>query len=752
MKRFWHSLEERKRFFEAVGILVVTVIFVALSRLESDLFDLSKQLTENQSSITTIVYFGLININVLLILVLTFLIFRNGVKLVIERRRGVIGSRLRTKLVITLIFFALAPTALMFYVSTRFLTESFETWFSSKVEETMLKTREAGAIVYKRDQRRIESLARIALQKIEVEKPGPFAGPERINVNRLAGFTREYRLYDVKVFDIDLNLLWSSKKQNDKISNNFESFVYQGLWRFKENPGLTSKAVVDVDAGRDVVRGIAPIYSPHSSKLVGLVVTEERFETQIIQSVEAIIQEFASLKPGAKWGRLSYLYLLVLMALIIFFSATWLGFFVSRGIIAPIQSLGEATREVALGNYEVRLSPKTDDETGQLVRSFNSMTADLKANERQLLNFTDRLEQTNEELERRRRYMEVVLKNISAGVISVDAGSLVTTINSAAEKLLGIEASKVLNRDIRDSIGDDLKKTFWNPIVETIEHSNSFHGQIDLNSFGRNLTLIADGVKIQDEQAEDLGMVIVFDDASEQVKVQRVAAWREVARRIAHEIKNPITPIKLSAQRLLRRFEGNFEGKDHDVFRTCIETIIAEVDGLRDLVNEFSKFSRLPTIKTTMQDINQIIRDSVHLYSFSFSNIKFSEQLDEGLPKLALDKEQISRVFSNLISNSISAVENIGRPKEIILKSTFVENFKMVRVEIIDNGLGIPKQLKDKVFEPYVSTKKDGTGLGLAIVNQIIADHGGYVRVSDTKPHGTTMVIELPIENYILPG
>lgn len=232
-------------------------------------------------------------------------------------------------------------------------------------------------------------------------------------------------------------------------------------------------------------------------------------------------------------------------------------------------------------------------------------------------------------------------------------------------------------------MGDDLNNAFLDPILETMDHSHAFHGQIDFNSLGRNLTLIADAVKIQDEQAEDLGMVIVFDDASEQVKVQRVAAWREVARRIAHEIKNPITPIKLSAQRLLRRFEGNFEGKDYEVFKTCIETIIAEVDGLRDLVNEFSKFSRLPTIKTTMQDINQIIRDAVHLYSFSFSNITFHEQLDSGLPKLALDKEQINRVFSNLISNSISALEDVNRPKEIILRSMLLKTLKWFVLKLL---------------------------------------------------------------------
>ncbi|SME88005.1 sensor histidine kinase [Pseudobacteriovorax antillogorgiicola] len=738
--------EEKKRLVEFILIIVISVVLVALSRLEGNLFELSKQLSEHQDFLTSVVYFSLININVVLVLVLSFLIFRNVAKLVLERRRGVIGSRLRSKLVVALVFFALAPTALLFYISTRFLTESFDTWFSAKVEATMHKTREAGALVYERDKRRIEGLARIALQRIDVASSYPFENSwSQIDTQRLKGFAQEYRVFGVRVFDRDGQVIWSSAlSYNDEpISIQTRQFVLGAIERFRAYPGMTSRAVVDVDQGRDVVRGVAPIVDPSSQAIVGVVLTEERFDTQILKSVEGIIQEFANLKPGAELIRLSYLILLVLMVLIILFSATWLGFYVSKGIMAPIQSLAEATKEVALGNYEVNLVAKTDDETGQLIRSFNSMTADLKAHEQQVRDFTAKLEKTNVELDQRRKYMEVILRNISAGVISVSSSGIVTSINRAAEKLLGISAEGAINHHESLVFTGYLMESFWKPIQERVSESAEFTGQIELDVGDRSLTLLADGIKISDEAGEDLGMIVVFDDASEQVKAQRVAAWREVARRIAHEIKNPITPIKLSAQRLLRKFGNQFEGKDQQVFSSCVETIVSEVDGLRDLVNEFSKFARMPAVRTQPENLYNLIRDVVGMYSLSYSHVTFDiGQLPKDLPLVQLDREQMIRVFTNLIANSIDALAEVGL---ISISASMLPGYEVVRVSIADTGCGIPDRVKQKVMEPYFSTKKHGTGLGLAIVNQIVSDHGGYLRIQDNVPEGTIVVMELPV-------
>ncbi len=740
--------DEKRRIGEFTAMITITLVFVALSRLEGRLFDLSKALSRNQDYLNSLVYFGLININVVLILILGFLLFRNIVKLVIDRRRGVIGSHLRTRLVVALVFFAVAPTALLFYISTRFLTESFDTWFSTRVEETMHKTREAGALVYDRDQRRLANLARIALQRIDVIYVENLLNETHdfvINAQKLRGFSREYKVSSVKVYDKKSVLLWSSDQSSLLDKTKEQKFVSQALQRFNESSSLISRAVIDAEEGRDLVRGVAPIIGRYSVSPLGVVVVEERFDTQILQSVETIIQEFSGLKPGAELIRLSYVILLVLMVVIIVFSATWLGFYVARGIIAPIQRLADATRAVAVGNYDIKLEVSSDDETGQLTRAFNSMTNDLRVQSQQVQAFTAELKRANKELDDRRKYMEVILQNISAGVIAVDSEGFITSINPAAKKLLSLEDALLVGKKIDLTLDPALLNHFWAPIFERIQFG-SFSGEIDLNEIGRPLTLLADAAKILDEENRDRGVVVVFDDASDQVKVQRVAAWREVARRIAHEIKNPITPIKISAQRLLRKFGENFQGRDHQVFVACIETIISEVDALRDLVNEFSKFSRLPTVKTKPENINQLLKDVLALFVMSYPHVDFRvELMEENVPLVAIDREQMVRVFTNIISNSIAAIESTGFKGVIVMKTFLMDDFNLIRVEVCDNGCGIPDALKQRVLEPYFSTKREGTGLGLAIVHQIVTDHGGYLRILDNPGGGAVVAIELPL-------
>ena len=531
MKKKIRTIEEKKRFGEFIAMIVISSVLVLLSRLEGNLFQLSERLSAHRDFFNTVVYFGLINVNVVLILVLSFLIFRNVIKLVIERRRGVIGAKLRSKLVVSLVFFAVAPTALLFYVSSRFLAESFETWFSSRVEATMAKTKEASALVYRREERRLQSLARIALQRIQIEPSGPFFldSMPKMNPLKLDGFDSEYRLDAVKVFDVSGRLVWSSEglsaEAQAKESQNL--FVVTTIERFLANSGMTSRGAIKVEEGRDVVKGAAPIQDPLSGILLGVVLTEEKFETQIIRSVEAILREFSNLRPGAQLIRLSYTILLVVMVLIIIFSATWLGFYVAKGIIGPIQSLAEATKEVALGNYNVILPAKSNDETGQLVQSFNQMTRDLRANEKQVKDFTEKLKATNVELDGRRKYMEVVLRNISAGVISLDARQVITSVNDAAERLLGISAKTSVNQRVSVGFNENLFRDFWTPVRDGLQDRSIFSSQLEFDGAVEKLTLLVDGGRIFDEHGIDLGYVIVFADASEQVKAQRVAAWRD---------------------------------------------------------------------------------------------------------------------------------------------------------------------------------------------------------------------------------
>jgi two-component system nitrogen regulation sensor histidine kinase NtrY len=753
---------ERKRLFEIVAMVVITILLISLSRMETKLFDLSETLARNQEQfVTTVVYFGLINFNVILILVLSFLLFRNVAKLVVERRRGVFGSKLRSKLVAVLVFFALAPTILLFYISSRYIITSFDEWFSEKVRATMQETREAGARVYKQDQKRLESLARIALQRVKVVRPEEqfMRDQSLILPAQLEGFDAQYGLDNIKVFDAKGRLIWSSgakptksndaNKKADVNSSNgillaIDPFVMEALGRFSAEPGLWSMSTVVGSDQQDVVKGVAPISHPVTHQLLGLIMTETRFETQILKSIESIQQSFANIRPSAQLIKWSYLVLLVVMSLLIIFSAVWLGFYVARGITGPILSLSEATREVALGNYSVSLAARTEDEAGQLVRSFNLMTKDLQSHRSAADASRIALVKSNEELDQRRKYMEVVLKNITAGVISIDQTGYITSVNSAAEALLGVEAHRVIHHRVEQGLGAELHKIFWKPLEEKLQQTSACSAQIDLSSLGRNVNLLVDGTRIVDENEEELGIILVFDDATEQVKVQRAAAWREVARRIAHEIKNPVTPIKLSAQRLLRRFNDRFTGEEREVFESCLETILKQVDSLRDLVNEFSKFARLPAIQPRPASINQVITDVVNLYQMSYPHVQFDIHDLGKIPDFSLDKDQMNRVIVNLVDNAVAALDGEGGKGKIDFRTLMLPDLDTVRIEITDNGHGIPANLRDRVVEPYFSTKDEGTGLGLAIVNQIIADHGGYLRILPNEPRGTKVIIELP--------
>lgn len=747
MKYFFDkSLDEKKRVVEFFLMILSCVGILLLSRLETRLFSLSEILSENKEFFSTLAYFALINLNVILILFLSFLIFRNVTKLIVERKRGVLGAKLRTKLVFALVFFALAPTVLLFYVSMKFMASSFDNWFSEKIQITMQQTREAGSQIYKRDQKRLQGLAKIALQRVELGGPSDIFEPssKKIVTDKLAGFVEEYGINDVKVYSVNGSLLWSHEKgAASEVKDQSDAYALDSIRTFLADKDLSDQGVVVGEEHEDVVKGLAPIKDPQSEALLGLIITEVRFETQILKSIEKIIVDFANLKPGAQLIRLSYMVLMIVMTLLIVFSATWLGFYVARGITGPLQSLAEATKEIALGNYNISLKQKADDETGQLVHAFNLMTSDLKEHQKTTEQAQLRLQSSNLELDRRRQYMEIVLKHITAGVISLDSLGRIASVNSAAERLLGINANHVKLKTIKSSCGPELYEIFWQPLAEAFKNHNNFQREIEIRKEGLDVTLIVTGTRIYDEHNVEVGAVIVFDDAREQVKAQRVAAWREVARRIAHEIKNPITPIKLNAQRLLRRYQSKFTGEDKDVFENCIETIITQVDSLRDLVNEFSKFSKLPKIEPKLADINTVLADVSTLFRMSYPEIEIKTSLGE-VPLFFLDKEQLNRVFVNLFTNAISSLEET-RSGFIELSSVYVQQLNAVRIELADNGCGIPKGLSDRVLEPYFSTKDEGTGLGLAIVNQVVTDHRGYLRLTVNKPFGTKAIIELPV-------
>ncbi len=783
LKRFIpRDPKERKRFLELCAVFLITLLLFVLARLETRVYELSENLATNKEFFKTLVYFGLINFNVILLLILCFLIFRNFAKLIVERQRGVFGSKLRSKLVFILAIFSIAPTILFFIISLQFITTAFDTWFSSKVTSAISQTREAGQLVYERDRKRVELLAKLATKNLETYSKKGTRQPEltfegkradvlntftaygppfvryKVNAQKLTGFREGYGLDGLSLYDPFGRLMWpqprstkgvvkapeNSSEEDGEVRLPVGRPVLNHFLESSDDEMIGISSAVINDRNRDIVRAIVPLFI--DNQFTGYLVAENWFGTQIIKSIEGVLAEFQSLRPSAKYVRMSYIVILILMSSLVLFISVWAGFYVARAITGPIQRLAEATREVALGNYAISLRTRGDDETGTLVRSFNRMTQDLMAHRKKIEESNYFLEKTNEELDERRKYIEVILKNITAGVISVAADGRVTSFNTAAERMLGIDSRVLVGVHIREVLSADLYRELWLPVQEKLQDGTSFSGQMDIVGFDNQaITVLAYGTRIFDENSQDLGSILVFDDATEQVKVQKIAAWKEVAKRIAHEIKNPITPIKINAQRLLRRYADKFEGEDAEVFRNCLESILTQVDSLRDLVNEFSKFSKMPSVKTRPENIIELTNEVVGMCRLSYSRIKFKVEFDEDISMVELDREQMNRVLMNVLLNAIDAVKSVKEP-QITVRLGADQVINVVRIEIEDNGVGIEPHLRHRVLEPYFSTKLEGSGLGLAIVNQIIADHGGYLRISDGEKVGTKIIIELPLK------
>jgi two-component system nitrogen regulation sensor histidine kinase NtrY len=433
----------------------------------------------------------------------------------------------------------------------------------------------------------------------------------------------------------------------------------------------------------------------------------------------------------------------LLITLVIIFAGTWFGFHLAKEITVPIQKLAEGTQAIAQGDWDFKIDVKAKDEIGMLVNSFNKMTDDLKMGKERLEVANISLQKGNIELERRRAYIETVLESIATGVISVNNDGVITTFNASAEKILGIPSANVIGRHYQSALSllpIDKVQELINKMRSIGKTAIEEEFQIELGN--KLLRLGLSITTLMDEDNKYLGLVIVFEDLSELIKAQRVAAWQEVAKRIAHEIKNPLTPIQLSAQRLRKKF---FEKSPdfNKIFDECTNTIVQEVNSIKTLVNEFSNFARMPAAMLSLNNLHEIINEVILLYRGAHRDIKVINNFGDNIPVINVDREQMKRVFVNLFENAVEAMNSKGT---VWVNTFYDDSLKLVRVEVADEGMGINPDDKDKLFLPYFSKKKTGTGLGLAIVNRIISEHNGYIRVADNKPNGTTFIIELPVK------
>jgi len=716
------SPESRRRRNELLIIGIISILIFILTTIEMKF----PQVGGKIPIANNIIIFSLININIILILLLIFLVIRNLVKLIFERKRKVLGAKLRTKLVVAFISLSLIPTILLFFVAVGFITSSVEHWFKAQVEQSLQGALEVAQAYYRDFANNTVSSAQQISRHLS--KQGAFKGAKGVSPLReqLEAKRKEYHLSTLGVF-------MKGEGNPIRVEDPTLKTVFLPPPKDLLEAGFSGKEVsriLSVGEG-EVITGIAPIFNPsEGGEVVGVVAASHFIPKSLTVKMREISQafvEYKQLKILKRPIKFSYMMALLMVTLLILFSATWFGFRLAKDITVPIKELAEATHQIATGDLSFRIKMKAADEIGMLVQSFNQMTEDLQV--------------SRSELEQRKKYMEIVLKNVAAGVISIDEKGMITTINTSAEQMLKIKGETVLEKKFSEVLAKEYVEQIEGLLSEfKSSQKDSIEKQLTVNLKGRSLSLLINLTTLKDEEGRPLGVVAVFDDLTQLIKAQRMAAWREVARRIAHEIKNPLTPIQLSAQRLRKKYLEKLR-PDGAVFDECTRTIVKQVEELKGMVNEFSNFARMPACQPTPNHLNEIVKETMVLFQEAPKEVRI-EFIPHDLPVFNIDRDQMKRVMINLIKNSLTAIEREGK---IRIETSYDPKLQMVRLEVSDDGCGIPDEEKGKLFEPYYSTKKSGTGLGLTIVNAVIADHNGYIRVRDNEPKGTTFLIELPV-------
>jgi len=694
-----------------------------------------------------ILIFALTNLNVIVVLLMFFLILRNLAELFFESRQNVLGSKLKTKLVISFISLSLIPTILLFFISLQFVSTSMDYWFNSNIEISLKNSLELAKAHLQDTKAEVNVLGNIVEKKFRLHP--------KINLNNEAiekSLAAVLKTYDTrnglsftliserrnKSFTVASPLL-ASQKQIPIPGSTLDTIIQTGI----------PEIIIQESGVGALVRRINDIKLPWVPEQEAFLVTTLVIKKEQLNRLNLIskgIEDYSQLKYLKKPFKFWILIILLIVTLLIIFSAIWFGLYIAKSITEPLDKMAVATRRVAEGDLGFVLEKESNDEMGQLVDSFNTMTANVSSSNEKLADALHALQKSSKDADERRRYTEIILQNVEAGVISLADDGTITTINRFAEKLLNIGKDFFLGRKYSEVLPPQHANIIEGFITELqITGKTSVRQHLKLSVLKENFSLLVTFTKLTNEDNEPQGFVLVFDNLTELEKMQRMAAWREVARRIAHEIKNPLTPIQLSAQRLRRRYP-DILSEENTIFDQCTNTIIKQVDELKQLVSEFSQFARMPKINLAPADITKMIEETLVLYKQAHGNISFLVDTLDTIPVFSFDIEQIKRCLINLLDNAVAVLPEGGTIDIVLALDEEEENFYL---QVCDSGPGITEDEKSRLFEPYFSTKKTGTGLGLAIVSTIVSDHNGYIRVHDNNPRGTIFTIELPLQAAI---
>ena len=729
-----------------LGILLLIGGLIAMVTLA----DQSRQVSPD--FLTEVLLYTLSAADLTMMVALVFVLARNIVKLAVERRRGLPFSRFRAKLVLAMLGLTIIPSVLVLLVGGELIRQTTAQWFAAPVDEVIKAANSIAQDYY------AERLTGVQAHASRIARALPPAALQRADVaairQAIEPDVRQGRVGLVEVYQVrpgsppkSVVAVESPSMPRERAHASADRLAARIA-----SGGSDTNSHDPLDSGGELVRAGARI-TDASGTPIGVVIASDHLSGSLTQHSRRISEAYEGysqllvMKPALEGVYLSVFLMTTLMILV---GATWMGLYLAKRITRPVQLLAAGAREIGAGRLDHRIEPETRDEFGSLVEAFNSMAGELAASQRKLERSRVDLERKNVEVDERRRYIETILERIATGVVSIGADGKIETVNTAAVRLLGLE-DKVIDRAADEVFNhEDLK-----PLQQIIRRAGMGRAEpaaqeIALARDGREVHLAAAATQLHAEGSVPAGVVLVFDDVTPLIRTQRVAAWRDVARRLAHEIKNPLTPIQLSAERLRRQF-SSAPPPARALIDECTSTIVAEVDSLKALVDEFAQFARMPAPKTVPTELNTVLAETLVLYRGLFKEILLEPRFVDGLPLVRIDPEQIRRVIINLIDNAVEALGGAaagprpdGQPPVITVATAHDASNGVVRITVTDNGPGIPPEDREKLFMPYYSTKRRGSGLGLAIVRRIIAEHGGAIDAADNVPSGTVFTVELP--------
>lgn len=727
--RLQHRLQ-RRLLLLGVGIaLLVLVIFSQAA------FNL--KFLRPASLMQTFVFAALSALIFLALVALIFVLLRTLVKLYLERQAGVAGSHFRSKMVLGALVLSFAPVIAMFLFAYGLMNRSIDKWFSQPIEEV---------------QGRSHAVAELL---------NGYAGQNALAQARaIAANSRAANAYSSGDFSA---LIGEHRREEIAQQGGFAVALSEGKvkasygrtppWSLLETEipkvGPAGKAHQLTVGTRVYMLGTSLVnQSGEEPGVVAVALPLPERYMEALSQLEQSQARYQELRRNNKLIRQTYMQALLLITLLVLFGTTWSALALSKLVTRPVTALEQGTQAISAGRLDYRVEVSAGDELGQLVASFNSMAAELESNRRQL-------QEANVNLEDRRLHMETILESIPSGVLSLDGAGQVTRVNAALLRMFqprgvlqpGLQLAGLRLSDIFDpELAPDVAKDIWR-LARKADRMGMTAAQMEIPSGGRALEVgVTVAAMIGSGAKRRLGYVIVFDDLSDLLKAQKQAAWREVARRVAHEIKNPLTPIALSAERIQRHMDkaSRGEGMPRAIIESCAATIGSAVETVRRLVDEFSTLARFPHSQLRPADLNQIVHRAMARFEGRLEGVDVHLELADDLPSVMADPEAIQRVVANLVDNAAESMKD-SVVREVRISTTLLETRDAVEIEVSDTGAGVSAEDKEKLFLPYFSTKARGTGLGLAIVAQILEEHGGTVRVEANDPVGTRMVVELPV-------